>query len=406
VASQGATSFVFVETPGPSQYRRDMAETAETSTTPMPSRAALSALSQAEAVTAGVSPTRAADGKRIITLASIGFAAVVLIQALFDAGLVPWGFENWRPVLYAYVLWGIALGIGLVRMRGAAGHKSLFVLPAVLFTVAMVIFPTFFGLYIAFTDWNLSSFEGRRFSGLKNLYALFMDPYYWNALKNMVFYVLMVLPQYAIAFGLALLLNADIRARKFFRVAFLLPFMLSPVAVSWMIGKSLMEYRFGPVANLMRMIGWDNPAFFTSPWIAKFSIVVMDAWVWIPFIMIMLLAGLQALPKELSEAAKVDGAGKWQAFWQITFPLMLPVSVTAIVLRIIFQLKLADIVINVTSGGPGGATDTISSFIFREYRDRSNVGYGTMLAEFYLVIIIIFITLLLNFISRWMKRMH
>ncbi|NJM92332.1 MAG: sugar ABC transporter permease [Rhodospirillaceae bacterium] len=291
-------------------------------------------------------------------------------------------------------------------MRGAAGHRSLFVLPAVLFTVAMVIFPTFFGLYIAFTDWNLSSFEGRRFSGLKNLYALFSDPYYWNALRNMVFYVAAVLVQYAIAFGLALLLNADIRARKFFRVAFLLPFMLSPVAVSWMIGKSLGEYQYGPVANLARYLGWENPAFFTSPWIAKFSIATMDAWVWIPFIMIMLLAGLQALPKELSEAAKVDGASKWQSFWQITFPIMLPVSVTAVVLRIIFQLKLADIVINVTAGGPGGATDTVSSFIFREYRDRSNVGYGTMLAEFYLVIIIIFVTLLLNFVSRWMKKIN
>ena len=86
----------------------------------------------------------------------------------------------------------------------------------------------------------------------------------------------------------------------------------------------------------------------------------------------------------------------WQTFWQVTFPLMLPVSVTAIILRIIFKLKLADIVITVTSGGPGGATDTVSSFIFREYRDRSNVGYGTMLAMVYLVIIIVFVTLLLK----------
>jgi multiple sugar transport system permease protein len=379
---------------------------AQNSIMPLPARAAVASLGEAEAVTAGVSPQRAEDGKRIIILATIGFGAIVLLQLLSDFGSLPWVFESWRPALCAYVLWGVALGVGLVRMRGAAGEKALFVLPAVLFTVAMVIFPTFFGLYIAFTDWNLSSFEGRRFSGLANLYSLFSDPYYWNALKNMVFYAFMVLPQYAIAFGLALLLNADIRGRKFFRVAFLLPFMLSPVAVSWMIGKSLMEYRFGPISKLARHLGWDNPAFFTSPWIAKFSIAFMDAWVWIPFIMIMLLAGLQALPKELSEAAKVDGASKWQSFWQITFPLMLPVSVTAIVLRIIFQLKLADIVINVTSGGPGGATDTVSSFIFREYRDRSNVGYGTMLAEFYLVIIIIFITVLLNFVSRWMRKMN
>jgi multiple sugar transport system permease protein len=182
--------------------------------------------------------------------------------------------------------------------------------------------------------------------------------------------------------------------------------MLSPVAVSWMIGKSLMEYRFGPISRFARFLGWDNPAFFTSPWTAKFSIAALDAWVWIPFIMIMLLAGLQAIPKELHEAAKVDGASPWQNFWQITFPLMLPVSITAIVLRIIFQLKLADIVINVTFGGPGGATDTVSSFIFREYRDRSNVGYGTMAAEFYLIIIIIFITILLAVARRWIRRMN
>jgi len=277
---------------------------------------------------------------------------------------------------------------------------------ALLFTIAMVIFPTFFGLYIAFTDWNLSAFAGRQFNGLENVRALINDPYYWNALTNMVYYVLAVLAQYAIAFGLALLLNADIRARKFFRVAFLLPFMLSPVAVSWMIGKSLMEYRFGPAATLMRHLGWENPAFFTTPWIARLSIMAMDAWVWIPFIMILLLAGLQAMPKEISEAAKVDGASPWQSFWQITFPLMLPVSITAIVLKVIFQLKLADIVINVTAGGPGGATDTVSSFIFREYRDRSNVGYGTMLAEVYLILIIIFVTLLLKVASRSVRRMN
>jgi multiple sugar transport system permease protein len=120
--------------------------------------------------------------------------------------------------------------------------------------------------------------------------------------------------------------------------------------------------------------------------------------------MILMLAGLQALPREVTEAAKVDGASAWQTFWKIAFPLLLPVSITAIVLRIIFKLKLADIVINVTSGGPGGATDTITSFIFREYRDRSNVGYGTMLAMFYLVLIIIFITVLLSLVGRLMKR--
>ena len=351
-----------------------------------------------------IDPGRRKFGRILFALVSLGLAALIVVQALDAADLTGFGFSDWRPVLYGYIVWSIALGVSQVLVRGEAGEKALFVLPAVLFTVAMVIFPTFFGLGIAFTDWNLSSVNGATFNGLDNLRQLAADAYFWNALLNMVFYVAAVLVQYAIAFGLALLLNAEIRARKFFRVAFLLPLMLSPVAVSWMIGKSLMEYRFGPAATLARHLGWDNPAFFASPWLARISIMAMDAWVSIPFIMILLLAGLQALPQEIKEAARVDGATGWQSFREITFPLMLPVSITAVVLRIIFELKLADIVINVTAGGPGGATDTVSSFIFREYRDRSNVGYGTMLAEVYLVVIIVFVALLLKALARFMQR--
>jgi multiple sugar transport system permease protein len=340
-------------------------------------------------------------GRFIFWAASALVVLSFLIQGLYKAGQISSGFQNWQPILYAIVIWCLALGVSLVMTKGEGGKKLLFVLPAFLFTVFMVVFPTIFGLYIAFTDWNLSSFQGQHFNGTDNLVQMWHDPYFWNALINMIYYVLAIIVEYAIAFGLALLLNAEIRARKFFRVAFLLPFMLSPVAVSWMIGKSLAEYRFGPLATLMRHLGWDQPAFFTSPTIARVSIMIMDAWTYIPFMLIMLLAGLQAMPKEVQEAARVDGATGWQAFWRITFPLMLPVSITAVILRVIFKLKLADIVINVTAGGPGGATDTVTSFIFREYRERSNVGYGTMLAFVYLVLIILFVTGLLKLANRW-----
>jgi len=343
-------------------------------------------------------------GRALIVLTSLAFLLLLLIQILHTTGTINAGFADWRPILYAYLVWAIAFGIGQVVVRGERGLRALFLLPAVLFTVAVVIFPTLFGIYIASLDWNLSSFEGPHFNGLNNLIGLFHDNYYWNALRNMIFYAVAVLGEYAIAFGLALLLNAEIRGRKFFRVVFLLPLMLSPVAVSWMIGKSLMEYRFGPAATLARDLGWENPAFFAFPWIARVSIEAMDAWVSIPFIMIMLLAGLQAMPKEVLEAAKVDGASGWQSFWHVTFPLMLPVSVTVLIIRIIFKLKLADIVINVTAGGPGGATDTVSSFIYRVYRDRSNVGYGTGLAMFYLLMIIVFLTVLLRLSSRWTQK--
>ncbi|MEQ8357130.1 MAG: sugar ABC transporter permease [Kiloniellaceae bacterium] len=342
-------------------------------------------------------------GLAVLLAGTLILVATFLIQLLQATGRTGFGFETWRPVLYAYLVWATCLGISQVLRRGQAGSRALFVLPAVLFIGAMVIFPLTFGLYISFTDWNLSSFEGRKFNGLDNLRQMLSDPFYWNALLNMLWYSLAVLVEYAIAFGLALLLNGEIRARKFLRVVFLLPLMLSPVAVSWMVGKSMMEIRFGPIANLARWLGWDTPAFFTDPWLARASIMVMDAWTFIPLMMIMLLAGLQALPKEVMEAARVDGANAWQTFWRIVFPLTLPVSITAIMIRIIFKLKLADIIINVTSGGPGGATDSVTSFIFREYRDRSNVGYGTLLAMVYLVIIVVSLTLLLNLLGRWLR---
>ena len=137
--------------------------------------------------------------------------------------------------------------------------------------------------------------------------------------------------------------------------------------------------------------------------LAKVTMMVLDAWIFIPFMMIMILAGLQALPGEVIEAGRVDGASGWQNFWKIVFPLMLPVTITAFIVRLIFKLKLADIVINITSGGPGGATDTVTSFIYREYRDRSNVGYGTLLAMFYLVVIVIALTGLMRGLQRWMR---
>jgi multiple sugar transport system permease protein len=232
-------------------------------------------------------------GRTLFMAGSAVLVVAFLVQALHSAGLTGWGFSNWRPVVYAYLLWAICYGASQVLTRGDDGVKALFVLPAVLFIAAMVVFPLLFGLWIAFSDWNLSSLTGRKFNGLANVYEMWRDPFYWNALLNMVWYVLAVLVEYAIAFGLALLLHSEIRARKFFRVVFLLPLMLSPVAVSWMVGKSMMEVRFGPLANLARWLGWDSPSFFSDPWLAKLAIMAMDAWTFIPLMMIMLLAGLR-----------------------------------------------------------------------------------------------------------------
>ena len=351
-----------------------------------------------------IGPNRRMLGQVLIWGSLAVLVAVALAQAVQTCGGIDFGLTSWRPTLYAYVFFSICLCWAQVLLKGEQGKRILFVLPAALFVVSLTVFPLLFGNLIALSDWNLAAPDGRKFNGVANIVQMWHDPFYWNALENMVWYCLAILPEYIVAFGLALMLNAQIRARKFFRVAFLMPLMLSPVAVGWMIGKSMLVLQpAGPVIRLAKLLGWENPAFFSNPLAAKITIMLMDAWTFIPFMMIMILAGLQGIPKELQEAARVDGATGWRAFWEVTFPLMLPVSVTAVLIRLIFKLKLADIIINVTSGGPGGATDSVTSFIYREYRDRSNVGYGTLLAMVYLVIIIIVMTVLMKLADRWMR---
>ena len=150
-------------------------------------------------------------GRWVFRLASAVLILVGVLQILNATDVADVGLTDWRPFLYAFLLWSVALGANQVLTRGEAGQQALFVLPALLFTLAMVIFPTLFGFYIAFTNWNLNGASSHHFNGLDNLITLWNDAYFWNALGNMVFYVLSVLVQYAIAFGLALLLNAEIR---------------------------------------------------------------------------------------------------------------------------------------------------------------------------------------------------
>jgi multiple sugar transport system permease protein len=268
-------------------------------------------------------------------------------------------------------------------------------------TLSLVIFPTLFGLIVAFTQWDIGGISGPAFNGVENFRRMAADERFWNALGNNFKYVVVAVPfQYVIAFIVALLLNQQIRAQKFFRVAFLLPFMISPVAVGWMVGRSILDANRGVVPKLLASVGIDRVSFFDQPVPAFLGIVAMDSWIAIPFMMVMLLAGLQALPVEVFEAAQIDGASGWKRFWNITFPLMLPVSLTAVVLRVIFEFKLVDVVRVVTAGGPGGATDTLSLYIYREGVESGNVGYATAMAMVFLVVVLVFVTGLLIFAGR------
>jgi multiple sugar transport system permease protein len=285
---------------------------------------------------------------------------------------------------------------------GRRWQERSFLLPAVLVVFSFVIFPSVFGIYVSFTDWLLNDPGGRTFSGFKNFQTILTaDPRFWHALQtNFVFVGIGVPLQYLVALGLALLLNRNIRGRKFYRVAFLVPFMMSPVAVGWMVGRSLFDARLGPVQKLIDAIGLQGFYFFDTGPHALLALLLIDAWTSIPFLLILLLAGLQALPTEVFEAARIDGANRWQSFRDMTFPLLLPVSLTAIILRVIFAFKIVDPILVVTGGGPGSYTETLTVYIYRRGIQGADVGYATAMSQLLLIAVIATVAVLLATIGR------
>ncbi|MDP9362862.1 MAG: sugar ABC transporter permease [Chloroflexota bacterium] len=286
-----------------------------------------------------------------------------------------------------------------------AWQRRSFLLPAVVVTLAIVIFPTVFGIYVSFTDWQLNDPTGLSFNGLDNFRAIARDGRFWNALGNNFLFVGLGVPfQYGVALGLALLLNQEIRGRKFFRVIFLLPFMMSPVAAGWMIGRSIMDAQRGPLPDLLQRLGFGSVSFFENGPRAVLSLLLIDSWYSIPFMLVMLLAGLQALPPEVMEAARIDGASRWHTFRDMTFPLLLPVSLTAVVLRVVFEFKVIDIILVVTGGGPGNATETLTAYIYKRGVQNVDVGYATAMSQLFLLAVIVTVTAILLTAGRKVRE--
>jgi multiple sugar transport system permease protein len=277
------------------------------------------------------------------------------------------------------------------------GAKYTFLMPTVILILALSIFPLIFSLILAFMSWDLSRLQGGiRFIGLQNFVTLFSDTRFWNTARVTVFFVLgSVGLQYILGFGLAILLNQEIRFRRFFRVAFLMPMMLTPAAVGY-VGRMLFNESMGPINDIIKHLGGPVVPWLSNPKLALPSLILLDTWEWVPFMTIVLLAGLQSLPPEVLECARVDGAGDWTIFRHIIFPMLAPVSITAILIRALEAFKLFDIVMVMTGGGPGTATETVTMYAYIVGMKNGNLGYASAIAYSLLVMVILFSTLFLN----------
>jgi len=280
------------------------------------------------------------------------------------------------------------------RDRGAS---NAFLMPAVLLILALSIFPLVFSLVLAFMSWDLSRLEGGvRFIGLKNFATLVSDPRFWNTARVTVFFVVgSVGLQYLLGLGLALLLNQEIYFRRFFRVAFLVPMMLTPAAVGY-VGRMLFNESMGPINDIIQHLGGPLIPWLSNSRLALPSLILLDTWEWVPFMTIVLLAGLQSLPIEVFECARVDGANEWKIFSNITLPMLAPVSITVILIRALEAFKLFDIVMVMTGGGPGTATETVTMYAYTVGMKNGNLGYASAIAYSLLIMVIIFSTIFLN----------
>jgi len=204
--------------------------------------------------------------------------------------------------------------------------------------------------------------------------------------------------QYALGLGLALLATLRLAGRRFFRVVFLLPMMITPVGVAYLF-EMLSDTGKGPFLPVFAALGLANFTWVTDPWLARTAVMIGDIWQWTPFMFIVLLAALEGQDQEVLEAARVDGASRWQAFRNITFRAILPVSLTIVLIRMIEAFKIVDLPNILTNGGPGTATESITLQAFFDWRTQA-LGRSAALAYILLILVTIVATAYVNLVRR------
>ena len=265
--------------------------------------------------------------------------------------------------------------------------------------IGILIFPIIFTIRLSLSGWNSYTPE-MNFIGITNYIRLFTDdPRFWESFFRLSFLsVTTVILQYVIGFALALMVWREIKFKRFFRVIFLIPMMTTPVIMT-VIWRTFFHESLGPVNDLLSFFGV-APKWLTDPVIAKFTVIIVEVWQWTPFMFLLLLAGLLSLPKEPFLAAAIDGASPVRKFIYVTFPLMAPISIGAIIIRLIEASKIMDTVYVLTSGGPGTSTETSSFYIFIKGLREFQMGYAASMSFTYLIIMIISLTIIAKVLTK------
>ncbi len=272
------------------------------------------------------------------------------------------------------------------------------VAPLAFLLIAVLIYPLLFSFWVSLHDYTLTRLNDVRFVGIGNYARLLRNADYWVAMRNtLTFVILAVSLEFLLGFGLALLLHRALPFRDVFRSVLLTPMFITPIAVGLMF-RFLLNSQLGIIPYLIRSLTGRSVDWF-GPELALYSIVLIDVWQWTPFMLLLLLAGLESLPREPFEAARVDGASGWQMIRHITLPLMRPIILAAIIIRMLDAFKVFEYVYAITRGGPGSRTEVIQYHIYRVGFRFFRMGEAAAMA-YTLVLITLLLTIVLVYTLR------
>lgn len=255
----------------------------------------------------------------------------------------------------------------------------LLLLPTVAWILVFTLFPLVQSLWFSFNRMKLG--REPRFGGFANYSRIFRDDRVFDVLLTSAFLSIggLVLT-IVVGVGMAWLFNRDLPGIRHIRAALTMPLFTAPIAISF-AGIALFNETNGPVNNLLRLFAPDHTVLWLSdPLLARVTVLLIDSWQWTPFVFIVVLAAMQAIPDDLYEAARVDSNSETKIFFKVTLPLITPAIATVAILRLIETFKILDVPLNLTAGGPGAATQTYSYYTYVVGLKSFNLGYGAALS--------------------------
>jgi multiple sugar transport system permease protein len=275
------------------------------------------------------------------------------------------------------------------RAMSDTWFSVLLILPAMVIITIFALLPLFYAIDVSFRFADLTTGGIKQFVGLENYRIVLSDNYFWGSVATTLkFTFFAVCIEVGLGIFVAFLINGATVGKGLIRSLLILPLATAP-AVTGLFWRYLYDTQFGLYNYFLKMVGLPQPNWLGDIHIALWAVIIFDIWLWMPFVALIVLAGLQALPKEPFEAAELDGAAYIQVLRRLTFPMLKPVLFLVIILRVIDSLRLYDAIAVLTRGGPGSSTETMTYYLYRNGLQFFRMDYASTMALLFLYAVVV-----------------